>query len=322
MAARSRRRADGPGGRDGPDHLGAGRGRGRPARARPVARAAAAEDPGSHRRGARLGERAPRSVLPPSWRCSSCGPTAGARGRWRSRRRAPSRCSAPPRSRAAAPTCRRALDHTVRDLAGAATVWAARPGRAASSARRRFPARRPATLRRCRPSRRCASTAPGCSTSTIAARGSSASRGARRAGPCVAGARGRPRAAIAGSAPGAGRRSRGPSRSTSRRRRRSRDASDAAPDPPARRRHHHQLGMDGGGAAAQRRRLPEGVASADIAAYHVDFRPGVTPDDGRRLVAAGLGPRSPLRVESAAGRIARQRLHRHGVLARCGRSRS
>jgi putative ABC transport system permease protein len=57
-------------------------------------------------------------------------------------------------------------------------------------------------------------------------------------------------------------------------------------------------------------------ASADIAAYHVDFRPGVTPGDGRRIVAAGLGSGSPLLVESAADRVARQGFASHGVLAR------
>jgi putative ABC transport system permease protein len=58
------------------------------------------------------------------------------------------------------------------------------------------------------------------------------------------------------------------------------------------------------------------AASADIAAYHVDFRPGVTPGEGRRVVAAGLGRGSPLLVESAADRVTRQGVASHGVLAR------
>jgi putative ABC transport system permease protein len=59
-----------------------------------------------------------------------------------------------------------------------------------------------------------------------------------------------------------------------------------------------------------------GSASADIAAYHVNFRPGVTLDEGRRVVAAGLGRNSPLTVESAADRVARQVDAVQGVLSR------
>jgi putative ABC transport system permease protein len=57
-------------------------------------------------------------------------------------------------------------------------------------------------------------------------------------------------------------------------------------------------------------------ANADIAAYHVDFRPGVTLDEGRRAVAAGLGRGSPLVVESAASRVTRQVDAVRGVLSR------
>lgn len=58
------------------------------------------------------------------------------------------------------------------------------------------------------------------------------------------------------------------------------------------------------------------AANGDIAAYAVDFRPGVTPGEGRRIVEARLGRGSPLMVETAAARGARESVASRGVLSR------
>lgn len=58
------------------------------------------------------------------------------------------------------------------------------------------------------------------------------------------------------------------------------------------------------------------AANDDISAYHVDLRPGVGAEEGRAAVVAALGPRSPLIVETAAQRAARQGVASHGGLAR------
>jgi putative ABC transport system permease protein len=53
-----------------------------------------------------------------------------------------------------------------------------------------------------------------------------------------------------------------------------------------------------------------------IAAYQVQLRPGTSPDDGRRAIAAALGPRSALRVETGTQRGDRQRAISRSGLAR------
>jgi putative ABC transport system permease protein len=55
---------------------------------------------------------------------------------------------------------------------------------------------------------------------------------------------------------------------------------------------------------------------SDIAGYLVAFRDGVSPQQGRAAVAARLGPASPLIVETAAQRAARQGDASHSGLAR------
>jgi putative ABC transport system permease protein len=53
-----------------------------------------------------------------------------------------------------------------------------------------------------------------------------------------------------------------------------------------------------------------------IAAYQFQLRPGISPRDGRREVAAALGPRSALRVETGIQRGDRQRAISRAGLAR------
>jgi putative ABC transport system permease protein len=55
-------------------------------------------------------------------------------------------------------------------------------------------------------------------------------------------------------------------------------------------------------------------ATDNVTAAEVDFNPGTTPAEGRRLVQSALGPGSALTVETAAQRLARlERLSRQGL---------
>lgn len=55
-------------------------------------------------------------------------------------------------------------------------------------------------------------------------------------------------------------------------------------------------------------------ATDDVTAAEVDFNPGTSPAEGRRLVQSALGPDSALTVETAAQRLARlKRLSRQGL---------
>jgi putative ABC transport system permease protein len=76
------------------------------------------------------------------------------------------------------------------------------------------------------------------------------------------------------------------------------------------------LGWSGGAVLLNADDYRRAAASDDIAAYHVALRTGVTPDRGRELIAARLGSNSPLLVETAQQRVARQGVASHSGLAR------
>lgn len=76
------------------------------------------------------------------------------------------------------------------------------------------------------------------------------------------------------------------------------------------------LAWSGGAVVVNARDFERAWDSDVIAAYHVRLTPGTTPQEGRRVVAGALGPRSALRAETATERAARQSAASRGGLSR------
>lgn len=76
------------------------------------------------------------------------------------------------------------------------------------------------------------------------------------------------------------------------------------------------LGWSGGAIVLGAEDFARGWGDGHIAAFQVGLEPGVTPEQGRDAVTRALGPRSALRVETAAEHSLRQRTSAQGGLTR------